>query len=176
MIRFLEKRASHVIAENFRVNEAAKVLKEGELIEFGQLMFASHQSLKDLYEVSGIELDTIIEFCKTYNDCIGARMTGAGFGGCAIALIKKEKLEDFEKKLTEYYKNKIGYEPSVFASEIGDGVREIFEFFNFDFLFLMHPVSPNSQLLHDSCFILQPFFPSLANFSFVDIGFSQFDE
>ena len=122
----LEKRASHVIAENSRVNEAAKVLKENKLKEFGQLMFASHQSLKDLYEVSGIELDTIIEFCKTYNDCIGARMTGAGFGGCAIALIKKEKLEDFEKKLTEYYKNKVSYEPSVFASEIGNGVREVF--------------------------------------------------
>ncbi len=122
----LEKRALHVISENFRVNEAAKVLKKGKLNEFGQLMFASHQSLKDLYEVSGVELDTIVEFCTKYSDCIGARMTGAGFGGCAIALIKKEKLGDFEKKLTEYYKNKIGYEPSVFASEIGEGVREIF--------------------------------------------------
>jgi galactokinase len=121
----LEKRALHVISENFRVAEAAKSLKAGKLKEFGQLMYASHQSLKDLYEVSGVELDTIVEFCKNYENCIGARMTGAGFGGCAIALVKKEKMEDFTEKLRTYYKSKIGYEPSVFASAIGDGVREI---------------------------------------------------
>jgi galactokinase len=121
----LEKRALHVISENFRVNEAANLLKENKLKEFGQLMFQSHQSLKELYEVSGIELDTIVELCKTYSDCIGARMTGAGFGGCAIALVKKDKLDDFEKRLIKYYKDKIGYEPSVFASKIGDGVREV---------------------------------------------------
>jgi galactokinase len=68
----------HVISENCRVNKAAKVLKENKLEEFGQLMYQSHQSLKELYEVSGIELDTIIEFCKDHKDCIGARMTGAG--------------------------------------------------------------------------------------------------
>jgi len=122
----LEKRALHVISENFRVNKAAKVLNENKLDEFGQLMYQSHQSLKELYEVSGIELDTIIEFCKDYKDCIGARMTGAGFGGCAIALVDKRKLEDFGKCLVEFYKRKIGYEPAVFASEIGNGVRQIF--------------------------------------------------
>lgn len=121
----LEKRALHVISENFRVNEATRVLKENDLKKFGQLMYESHQSLKDLYEVSGIELDTIVDFCKTYKNCIGARMTGAGFGGCAIALVKKERLEDFSKKLTIYYKTKIGYEPTVFASEIGEGVKEL---------------------------------------------------
>ena len=122
----LEKRALHVISENFRVNKAAKVLNENKLDEFGQLMYQSHQSLKELYEVSGIELDTIIEFCKNDKDCIGARMTGAGFGGCAIALVDKRKLEDFGKCLVEFYKRKIGYEPAVFASEIGNGVRQIF--------------------------------------------------
>jgi len=122
----LEKRALHVISENFRVNKAAKVLNENKLDEFGQLMYQSHQSLKELYEVSGIELDTIIEFCKDYKDCIGARMTGAGFGGCAIALVDKRKLEDFGKCLVEFYKGKIGCEPAVFASEIGNGVRQIF--------------------------------------------------
>jgi len=119
----LEKRALHVISENFRVNEAANALKKGRIKEFGQLMYGSHQSLKELYEVSGMELDTIVEFCKSYEDCAGARMTGAGFGGCAIALIKKERLDDFTEKLTGHYKNKTGYEPSVFASAIGDGVR-----------------------------------------------------
>jgi len=121
----LEKRALHVISENFRVGEAKDALKAGELITFGKLMYASHQSLKEWYEVSGKELDTIIEFCKTYNGCIGARMTGAGFGGCAIALIKKDSFNDFSGKLKTYYKKEIGYEADVFASEIGDGVKEI---------------------------------------------------
>jgi len=122
----LEKRALHVISENFRVSEATKSLGENDLKEFGRLMYDSHQSLKDLYEVSGIELDTIVDFCKTYNDCIGARMTGAGFGGCAIALVKRESLDYFSKELTAYYKNKIGYDPTIFASDIGEGVRELF--------------------------------------------------
>jgi galactokinase len=122
----LEKRALHVISENFRVSEATKSLGENDLKEFGRLMYDSHQSLKDLYEVSGIELDTIVDFCKTYNDCIGARMTGAGFGGCAIALVKRESLDNFSKELTAYYKNKIGYDPTIFASDIGEGVRELF--------------------------------------------------
>jgi galactokinase len=119
----LEKRALHVISENERVKEAKEVLSAGQLVRFGELMYASHQSLKELYEVSGKELDTIVEFCKTYTGCIGARMTGAGFGGCAIALVKKDQFDDFAVKLTAYYKNKIGYEPEVFASEIGDGVK-----------------------------------------------------
>ena len=122
----LEKRTLHVISENGRVKEAAKVLNKNKLEEFGQLMFQSHQSLKELYEVSGIELDTIVEFCKDYKDCIGARMTGAGFGGCAIALVDKKKMENFGVSLVEFYKEKIGYEPSVFASEIGNGVRHVF--------------------------------------------------
>ncbi len=121
----LEKRALHVISENFRVNEAKDALRAGELFTFGKLMYASHQSLKDLYEVSGKELDTIVEFCKTYGDCIGARMTGAGFGGCGIALVKKEKFNDFAKQLVLYYEAEIGYEPEVFASEIGDGVKSL---------------------------------------------------
>lgn len=121
----LDKRALHVISENFRVGEAKDALKANDLASFGKLMYASHQSLKDWYEVSGKELDTIVEFCKTYEDCIGARMTGAGFGGCAIALVKKNKFDDFFSKLTSYYEEKIGYKPDVFASETGDGVKEL---------------------------------------------------
>lgn len=123
--RDLEKRAFHVISENARVNEAASALKAGRLKEFGQLMYASHKSLQELYEVSGPELDTIVEFCKNYGDCIGARMTGAGFGGCAIALVKENSLNSFIPKLSEYYTNKIGYKPTIFASDVGDGVREM---------------------------------------------------
>ena len=121
----LDKRALHVISENFRVGEARDALEANDLVSFGKEMFASHQSLKDWYEVSGQELDTIVEFCKSYDECIGARMTGAGFGGCAIALVKKDKFDDFSSKLVEYYQEKIGYECDVFASDIGDGVREL---------------------------------------------------
>jgi galactokinase len=121
----LEKRALHVISENERVKEAKDVLSKGQLVRFGELMYASHESLKDLYEVSGKELDTIVDFAKTYEGCIGARMTGAGFGGCAIALVKKGQFDDFAEKLTVYYKNEIGYGTDVFASEIGDGVKAI---------------------------------------------------
>jgi galactokinase len=121
----LEKRVLHVISENFRVGEAKDALKAGELFTFGKLMYASHISLKEWYEVSGKELDTIVDFCKKYKDCLGARMTGAGFGGCAIALVKKESFVDFAAKLKIYYKGIFGYEPEVFASDIGDGVREL---------------------------------------------------
>jgi galactokinase len=120
----LQKRALHVVTENERVKQATIALKGGDLKQFGALMYASHQSLKELYEVSGKELDAIVDFCKTYPGCIGARMTGAGFGGCAIALVKKDGFKDFEAKLTEYYSGKVGYAPQVFASAIGGGVRE----------------------------------------------------
>jgi galactokinase len=119
----LEKRALHVIAENFRVHEAKDALQACELFTFGKLMYASHQSLKELYEVSGKELDTIVEFCNSYKDCIGARMTGAGFGGCAIALVKKDSFDDFASAMVVHYRDKIGYKPEIFASAIGDGVK-----------------------------------------------------
>ena len=119
------KRATHVIKENDRVGQAAKALNEGNLQEFGRLMYASHQSLKDLYEVTGAELDAVVEFSADYKDVIGARMTGAGFGGCAIALLKKGSEDDFTKKLTDFYTDRIGYAPSVYVSEIGHGASAI---------------------------------------------------
>ena len=121
----LVKRARHVISENERVGKAAIALKAENISVFGSLMFASHRSLKEWYEVSGSELDTIVEFAMNYDDCIGARMTGAGFGGCAIALLQKKAVNDFAEKLGSFYENKIGYAPSVFASDAEDGVRAI---------------------------------------------------
>jgi galactokinase len=121
----LEKRALHVISENFRVEEATDALQASELYTFGRLMYASHQSLKELYEVSGRELDTIVDFCMGYKDCIGARMTGAGFGGCAIALVKSAAFDEFSSALINDYQQKIGYKPEVFASAIGDGVKSL---------------------------------------------------
>lgn len=119
------KRATHVVKENDRVHLAAKALNNGELEDFGRLMYASHQSLKELYEVSGKELDAVVDFCSTYEHVIGARMTGAGFGGCAIALLKKGFEEDFAKKLTDYYVDKIGYPAAIYIHEIGKGVERV---------------------------------------------------
>ncbi|WP_295716162.1 galactokinase, partial [Mucilaginibacter sp.] len=116
------KRAKHVIEENDRVKLAAKALANNDLAKFGKLMYASHDSLRDLYEVSGIELDTVAEYSKTNPDVAGARMTGAGFGGCAIALVKGDAFEDYSKGVTDYYTSKIGYAPSVYSSLIGNGV------------------------------------------------------
>ncbi|TCC96897.1 galactokinase [Pedobacter hiemivivus] len=118
-------RATHVVNENDRVNQAAKALNSGNLTEFGRLMYASHQSLKDLYEVTGAELDAVVEFCSDYEHVIGARMTGAGFGGCAIALLKKGQEDDFTKKLTDFYTDRIGYAPTIYISEIGTGASVI---------------------------------------------------
>ncbi|RZK14241.1 MAG: galactokinase, partial [Pedobacter sp.] len=115
------KRATHVVKENDRVHLAAKALNNGNLDEFGRLMYASHQSLKELYEVSGKELDTVVDFCLSYEHVIGARMTGAGFGGCAIALLEKGFEEDFAKHLTNCYVEKIGYPAAIYISEIGNG-------------------------------------------------------
>ncbi len=116
------KRATHVIEENDRVKLAAKALANNDLDEFGRLMYASHHSLKDLYEVSGRELDMVVEYAKTNLQVAGARMTGAGFGGCAIALVTASGYEDFKNGVTQYYTEKIGYAPSVYSSTIGNGV------------------------------------------------------
>jgi galactokinase len=115
-------RATHVVEENDRVKLAAKALSNNDLSEFGRLMYASHNSLSTLYEVSGKELDTVVNFCKPNKDVIGARMTGAGFGGCAIALVKKGAFDKFSAEVTEYYTKEVGYAPSVYSSLIGDGV------------------------------------------------------
>lgn len=121
----LEKRAMHVIFENQRVIQAAAALKAGDLPAFGKAMFASHQSLEELYEVSTVELDTIVAFSREFDGCIGARMTGAGFGGCAIALVKRGRADAYAVGLASHYSAAIGYTPDVFATTIPDGVTEI---------------------------------------------------
>lgn len=122
----VKKRATHVIEENDRVKLAAKALANNNLAEFGKLMYASHDSLRDLYAVSGKELDTVVEYAKTDKNVAGARMTGAGFGGCAIALVKADAFDEFNAAVTKYYTDKIGYAPSVYSSLIGDGVGILF--------------------------------------------------
>jgi galactokinase len=119
------KRAQHIIEENERVKQAITALSKNNLMEFGQLMYASHDSLRSLYEVSGVELDTIVDYAQTNPNVAGARMTGAGFGGCAIALVKKENFETFSDEVITYYTDKIGYAPAVYQQSISNGVGSI---------------------------------------------------
>ncbi len=117
-------RASHVIYENARVMDAKKALEEEDLDTFGQLMNRSHKSLKDIYEVTGKELDTIVDLSQHFG-VIGARMTGAGFGGCAIAIVKEDKVDEYQKYVADNYEKEIGYAPTFYICDIDDGVREI---------------------------------------------------
>ena len=121
----LNKRAHHCIAENQWVIDAAKTLKAGNLEELGRLLNASHKSLKEDYEVTGIELDTLAESSQKQEGCLGARMTGAGFGGCAIALVHKDKLDSFIENVQSTYEKNIGYKAGFFVCESGDGVTKI---------------------------------------------------
>ncbi len=121
----LEKRALHVISENQRVKDAVIALQTKDMEVLGKLMFASHDSLRDDYDVTGRELDTIIDLCRIYPGCIGARMTGAGFGGCAIALVRKTQVDDFQGMLRTNYQQRIGYPPSFLVTAAEDGVRTL---------------------------------------------------
>lgn len=119
------KRARHAVYENDRTKRAVEALNKGDLQAFGDLMNESHLSLRDDYEVTGIELDTLAQTAWMVDGVIGARMTGAGFGGCAIAIVKDEAVERFTKKIVDTYTKEIGYAPSVYAAEIGDGPGRI---------------------------------------------------
>jgi galactokinase len=121
----VRNRAKHAVYENERTKTAYDRLNEGRLLEFGKLLAESHNSLRDLYEVTGKELDTIVEEYLKVPGCIGARMTGAGFGGCAIALVKKDEVNNFINIVKENYAKIIGYEPSFYLSGVGQGTGEI---------------------------------------------------
>lgn len=115
------KRAKHAVYENQRTIKAVKALKDNDLELFGKLMIASHDSLRDDYEVTGIELDTLVEEALKQQGVIGARMTGAGFGGCAVSIVKEEAVPAFIENVGKAYKDKIGYAADFYVVEIGDG-------------------------------------------------------
>lgn len=121
----VRKRAKHAVLENKRVLDAVKVLEEGKIEEFGKLLNASHASLKNDYEVTGFELDTMVEEAQKQEGCLGARMTGAGFGGCAIAIVKNENIDAFTKNVGKVYEEKTGIKPAFYVSVIGDGVKAL---------------------------------------------------
>ena len=116
-----QKRAKHAVYENQRTIKAVEALKENNIELLGKLMVESHSSLKNDYEVTGKELDTIVEESLKQDGVIGARMTGAGFGGCAVSIVKSDKVDDFIKNVGKSYKDKIGYDASFYAVEIGNG-------------------------------------------------------
>ena len=119
------KRAKHAVYENQRTLKAVKALEANNLELFGKLMNASHVSLRDDYEVTGIELDTLVELAWATEGVIGARMTGAGFGGCTVSIVKDEYIDNFKETIAVKYKEKIGYEPSFYVVSTSDGTRKI---------------------------------------------------
>mgnify|MGYP001575935310 CR=1 FL=1 len=121
----IKNRAKHSVYENARVISAFNCLNSGQLIEFGKLLMESHHSLKYLYEVTGKELDAIVEEALLTDGCIGARMTGAGFGGCAIAVVKKDKIDLFTSRVKEKYTKRIGYAPTFYSTGIGEGTHRV---------------------------------------------------
>ena len=115
------KRAKHAVYENQRTLKAVDALKANNLSEFGRLMIASHESLRDDYEVTGVELDTLVAAALEQPGVIGARMTGAGFGGCAVSIVNTDAVEAFKENVGKSYEAKIGYPCEFYVVEIGDG-------------------------------------------------------
>jgi len=119
------KRARHVVGEVQRTADAVKALKDGDLVQFGKLMNASHVSLRDDYEVTGPELDTMAEEAWKIKGVIGSRMTGGGFGGCTVSLVKDEAIDTFIDQVGKAYEAKIGIKPEFYIAEIGNGACKL---------------------------------------------------
>ena len=119
------RRARHAVYENQRTIKAVSALQANDIEEFGRLMNASHVSLRDDYEVTGIELDTLVEEAWKVPGVIGSRMTGAGFGGCTVSLVKEEDIDLFTRQVGDAYLKKIGYAADFYVVEIGDGPRTL---------------------------------------------------
>ncbi len=119
------KRAKHAVYENQRTVKAVEALQNNDVALFGELMNASHVSLRDDYEVTGIELDTLVEEAWKIDGVIGSRMTGAGFGGCTVSIVKDEAVDTFIAQVGKAYEEKIGYAADFYVVEIGDGPQKL---------------------------------------------------
>ena len=120
-----KKRARHVVGEVARTAAAVEALKKGEIAYFGELMTASHVSLRDDYEVTGLQLDTLAEAAWQVDGVLGSRMTGGGFGGCTVSLVKDEAIERFKTFVGKEYEEKTGLKADFYVAEIGDGVMRL---------------------------------------------------
>jgi galactokinase len=116
-------RADHVVHEIARVHTAVTALRRADVQAFGALMFAGHASLRDLYEVSIPELDTLVEIARDQPGCIGARLTGAGFGGCTVNLVEEVKAPQFIQSLREAYQRRTGREAQVYLCKASQGAQ-----------------------------------------------------
>jgi galactokinase len=121
MDNLLWRRAHHVVSENQRVLEAVRVLESGDLERFGELMNASHESLRDDYEVSSKELDALVELARKQHGVLGARMTGAGFGGCTVNLVRADAAESFVQAVAEGYEKALGLKAEIYVCRASDG-------------------------------------------------------
>jgi galactokinase len=124
MEEIVYRRARHVVTENDRVLQLSRKLSQGKLDEVGTLLVQGHSSLRDDYEVSIPELDTLVAAATEVEGCFGARLTGAGFGGCIIALVIEEAVPEVEKHITQVYKQKYNVTPSVYVTRPADGVSK----------------------------------------------------
>lgn len=120
-----QRRAKHAVYENQRTIKAVEALKAGDIEEFGKLMIASHDSLRDDYEVTGKELDTLVASALKQDGVIGSRMTGAGFGGCTVSIVKNDNIDAFVENVSKEYKDTIGYAADFYVVEVGDGAGTI---------------------------------------------------
>jgi len=119
------RRALHVVTGNMRVSLAAKALRRGDVATAGALMKAGHASLRDYYEVSSPELDRLTEAACEVRGCYGARLTGAGFGGCIVALVATDAVRDFEAHVSAAYEAAFGHQPTIYVCHSADGVKEV---------------------------------------------------
>jgi galactokinase len=119
------RRAEHVVLENARTTDGAEALKQGDLARFGELMNASHASLRDLYEVSCFELDVLAEAAQKVPGVYGARMTGGGFGGCAVALVQEGAIEELTRSVGSAYRSAAGKDAQFYVCQAEDGASEI---------------------------------------------------
>jgi len=122
----VRKRARHVVSEIKRTTDAVKALRANDLVLFGELMNGSHDSLRDDYEVTGFELDTMVDEGRKIKGVIGTRMTGGGFGGCTVSLVKDEAVDTFIEQVGKNYHEKTGLKPVFYVAEIGDGGKKLF--------------------------------------------------
>jgi len=121
----IARRARHVISENYRVQVGVQALREGNFSAFGQLMIESHRSLKNDYEVSCAELDLLVDLALKQEGVLGARMTGAGFGGCTVNLLKRDYVDFFKEKIKKEYKKITGINPDVYLTAPSGGAKVI---------------------------------------------------
>lgn len=123
-----KRRARHAVSENERAKRAVEKLNQNDILAFGKLMKESHISLRDDYEVTGMELDSLAEAAWGEDSCLGSRMTGAGFGGCTVSLVKKDALARFVENVGKKYQEKTGLKADFYIASIGDGTRKLGEY------------------------------------------------